>query len=106
MAGLKKRTGIQKAAWAAVVMIVLMGGGAFLSQRLAHSPPIRAEEGQERKAAIAELRAVELNDRRQWISLRGENRENPVLLFLAGGRAAHRWRLSVTPFLRWRRILW
>lgn len=85
MAGLKKRTGIQKAAWAALVMIVLMGGGAFLSQRLAYTPPIRAEAGQERKAAIAELRAVELNDRRQWISLRGENRENPVLLFLAGG---------------------
>lgn len=35
--------------------------------------------------AISELIKVEINDEEQWISIRGKNKNNPVILFLAGG---------------------
>lgn len=35
--------------------------------------------------SIAELREVRLNGRKEWVSIRGENRDKPLLLFLAGG---------------------
>lgn len=39
----------------------------------------------EGELAISELIKVELNGMEQWISVRGENKNNPVILFLAGG---------------------
>lgn len=60
-----------------VVATVLL---VLISQYGADTPDIRDSED-----AIAELRQVELNGRKQWISIRGQSRENPVLLFLAGG---------------------
>ncbi len=35
--------------------------------------------------AIAELRELTLNGRREWISIRGKDKTKPILLFLAGG---------------------
>jgi pimeloyl-ACP methyl ester carboxylesterase len=35
--------------------------------------------------AVSELIKVEINDEEQWISIRGKNKNNPVILFLAGG---------------------
>ena len=62
----------------AVAMILNLGFVAF-TQFTASTPRIEAEN------SIAELTELELNSRKQWISLRGWDKTKPVLLFLAGG---------------------
>lgn len=86
----------------AVIFIVLsMGiiGVVMFSQFTAHTPKILDQNGKVLKGSIAELRKVQLNGRYEWISVRGKNKNNPVLLFLAGGpggtqMAATRYELS------------
>jgi pimeloyl-ACP methyl ester carboxylesterase len=67
-----------------LVMILNLGLIAF-SQLTASTPRIVDENGNTPKNSIAELRELELNGRKQWISLRGWNQKAPILLFLAGG---------------------
>ncbi len=69
-----KRKGIVMAAAA-----VLCAGFAGITQLTASTPGIQGEN------SIAELRQVTLNGRREWISIRGQDKSKPVLLFLAGG---------------------
>lgn len=59
----------------AVVGIIFV----FFTQLTAATPKITKEN------SIAELREVRLNGRKEWVSIRGENRDKPLLLFLAGG---------------------
>ena len=61
----------------AVAMILNLGLSPLRSSP--HPPRIEAEN------SIAELTELELNSRKQWISLRGWDKTKPVLLFLAGG---------------------
>lgn len=68
-----------------LAMIVATGGFIVFSQMTASTPPLKDELGNQVEGSIAELRQVNLNGRKEWISIRGHNRENPVLLFLAGG---------------------
>ncbi|HEX3039117.1 MAG TPA: alpha/beta hydrolase [Caproiciproducens sp.] len=80
-------------------LVVLMIGFITLSQFTAYTPQILDQDGKALKGSIAELEKVELNGRQEWISIRGKNRNNPVLLFLAGGPggtqlAATRYELS------------
>ncbi len=65
--------------------LVVMYGLIAFSQLLARTPEIVSESGSAAKGSIAELRRVELNGRKEYISIRGQNAQNPVLLFLAGG---------------------
>jgi len=65
--------------------MILSVGLIIFSQRGAFTPRIVDENGNIPKNSIAELTELELNGRKQWISLRGWDRNSPVLLFLAGG---------------------
>ena len=49
------------------------------------TPPILDAEGRPLQNAIATLETVTLNGSKQWISIRGQDITDPVLLFLAGG---------------------
>ncbi|MCC6617245.1 MAG: alpha/beta fold hydrolase [Anaerolineae bacterium] len=57
----------------------------WLSQVFAATPPITGADGEVLPGSIAEMTTVDLNGSEQWITIRGHNLDNPVLLFLAGG---------------------
>ena len=50
-----------------------------LSQVTAFTPAVKGPD------PIAELRPITVNGRAEWLSLRGQDRSKPVLLFLSGG---------------------
>lgn len=80
-------------------LVIFMTILITFSQFTAHTPQILNENGTVQKNSITELCQIELNGRQEWISIRGKNRRNPVLLFLAGGpggtqMAATRYELS------------
>lgn len=71
---------------------ILAGAFAFLliiatvsSQFLVYTPPIVGTDGKPIKNSIASVEKINVNGRNEWITLRGKNKSNPVLLFLAGG---------------------
>jgi len=57
----------------------------FASQLFASTPPILDALGQPSPNSIAVLEKVKLGGSNQWITIRGKDSRNPVLLFLAGG---------------------
>lgn len=76
---------LKKAASVFGVLLVVNAGFVLYTQDSAATPAIRDGRGNITEGGIAELRQIELNGRKQWISIRGQNENNPVLLFLAGG---------------------
>lgn len=65
--------------------IVIMFGFTAFSHFSAKTPPILDSEGRALQGSIAELKKVNLNGRDEWISIRGKDKNKPILLFLAGG---------------------
>jgi pimeloyl-ACP methyl ester carboxylesterase len=55
------------------------------SQFFAATPPIKDTNGKSVPGSIATLEKVNLNGSEQWISIRGRDVNEPVLLFLSGG---------------------
>ncbi len=78
--GILKKSGI-----ALGVTMVIMGGIFLFSGLTAHTPPILDGQGKPLEGSIAVLEQITINGRKEWISIRGENMQTPVLLFLAGG---------------------
>jgi hypothetical protein len=68
-----------------VGMMVVSIIAVAASQFFATTPPITDADGKPIPGSIATLEKVELNGSQQWISIRGRDVNNPVLLFLAGG---------------------
>ena len=76
---------LKKTAIFFAVVMILEVGWITLSQITTFTPRIVDENGNMPENSIAELIELELNGRKQWISLRGWDKNAPVLLFLAGG---------------------
>lgn len=71
---------------AVILGVVLVSAiGIWLSQAYAMTPPIIDAQGNVVEGSIATLEKVPLGESEQWILIRGEDVNNPVLLFLAGG---------------------
>ena len=66
-------------------MILVAATAVWLSQVYATTPPITDAQGDVLPGSIATLEQVQLGDSEQWVSIRGNDVNNPVLLFLAGG---------------------
>lgn len=75
---INKQILVKEAYWGGL-MILMLFIVVLLSQQTAGTPDIDGEN------AISELKRVEFNGRTQWISIRGQDKNAPVLLFLAGG---------------------
>ena len=76
---------LKKTAVFFAALMILNAGLIILSQLTASAPHIVDGNGNTPENSISELRELELNGRKQWISLRGWDKNAPVLLFLAGG---------------------
>jgi pimeloyl-ACP methyl ester carboxylesterase len=70
------------------ILLVGLGGAVIGSQWHASTPPILGANGQPLPGSIATMEQVTLNGSQQWITIRGKNIHNPVLLFLMGGPGA------------------
>lgn len=57
----------------------------LLSQWMAYTPPILGDDGKPLPNSIASLEKVRLGGVDQWLIIRGQSLEKPVLLFLSGG---------------------
>lgn len=55
------------------------------SQWTAYTPPILSNDGKPLPNSIASLEKVDLGGVEQWLIIRGQSVDNPVLLFLSGG---------------------
>ena len=68
-----------------VLLLLVNVVSIVCSQWMAYTPLILGDNGKPLAGSIAVLEKVTLGGSEQWISIRGKNRNNPVLLFLAGG---------------------
>lgn len=81
----RRQKSLRRAVIFFTAVMLLNVGLVVYSQRSAFTPPVTDENGNTPTNSIAELTELQLNGRKQWISLRGRDKNAPVLLFLAGG---------------------
>ncbi len=66
-------------ALAVLVVVVAFSGRAVWQHRIANAVKITSPNG------IDEAKFIEVNGAKEWITIRGDNKDNPVILFLHGG---------------------
>ena len=71
--------GIIKSIYLICIIFFTIMSSIIISQATATTPKIGDSN------SISELRHLVLNGRSQWISIRGQNQDAPIILFLAGG---------------------
>lgn len=71
-----------------LIPIVLLAALVLVSQWAAHTPAMLGENGQPLPGSIAALEKVKLGGVDQWLIVRGQDANKPVLLFLSGGPGA------------------
>ena len=71
-----------------LVVVTLLAALVLGSQWTAHTPPILGADGQPLPNSIASLEKVRLGGVDQWLIIRGQDVNKPVLLFLSGGPGA------------------
>ena len=67
-----------------VALILLLLAVLIIFKSINYSPQIK-DEGNQKKNSISEIRKVKIGNLTQTILIRGENINNPVLLYLHGG---------------------
>jgi len=68
-----------------LALILILAVIVMASQWLAYTPPILGDDGKPLPNSIASLERVNLGGVDQWLIIRGQSIDNPVLLFLSGG---------------------
>ena len=81
----KKFISLKKTVIFFIITVILNAGLITISQLAAFTPRIVDKNGNMPENSISKLIKLDLNGRKQWISIRGWNKNAPVLLFLAGG---------------------
>lgn len=71
-----------------LIIFVILAGFILGSQWSAHTPPIISKEGEALEGSISSLEKVKLGGVDQWLIIRGQDINNPVMLFLSGGPGA------------------
>jgi pimeloyl-ACP methyl ester carboxylesterase len=71
---------VEVAGFVAITLLAI-----FASQIFASTPPILDAQGQAIPNSIAVMEKVKLGGAEEWVTIRGKDSRNPVLLFLAGG---------------------
>ena len=69
-------------------VFILLAVIVSASQWMAHTPPILGQDGKPLPNSIASLEKVRIGGVDQWLIIRGQNVNKPVLLFLSGGPGA------------------
>jgi len=71
--------------WVSFPLAILAAAIAIGTVLPASTPPILGPDGKPLPGSIASLESVRLGGHEQWLTMRGQNVSNPVLLYLSGG---------------------